>query len=198
MNEHQQHTHLTAAIAELSKSVKELTKELRITKRKVGQKKSIDINNKLDKELSKLTNNELDNINNINNNSIYNIYKSKNRANIEMHDDINQIVEHYRTYHPKALRTLSKKSKTYLGVKGRLGDGYAVSELVDAVNGMHKSPFHLGRNENKTKYLSLELCMRNAEQVDRFISIAREVPSPDVGNSAQKTVDAARKWLDDE
>lgn len=172
-------TTLTAAIAELTISVKELTVVMGPTKRKVRQKKSISTNNVLDKD------------------NIYNNIHSKNRAkkDPDLSFDIRSVVAHYRTYHPKALRTLLKKSKTYLGVRGRLEDGYTVTELVAAIDGIHKSPFHLGQNESKTRYLSLELCMRNAEQVERFIAIARDEVVPDVGVNTMKTVTAAKEWL---
>ncbi len=112
--------------------------------------------------------------------------------------DIKSVMEHYRTYHPKALRSLSEKSKTYLGVKGRLEDGYTVAELVEAIDGMHKSPFHCGQNKQGTKYLSLELCMRNPEHVESFIMIEKESGKPKMSDTTFKTVESAKSWLDGE
>ena len=170
-------TTLTAAIAELTTSVKELTVVMKPTKRKVRQKKSISNNNIIDKD------------------NIYNIYNSKNRAKNEQETCIHSVVAHYRTYHPKALRSLSKESKTYLGVKGRLEDGYTVTELTEAIDGMHKSPFHCGQNKQGTKYLSLELCMRNPEHVESFIMIEKESGKPKVSDTTFNTINAAKEWL---
>jgi D-ribose pyranose/furanose isomerase RbsD len=174
MNNHEyiENIDLAAAIAGLSQNVKSLT-EVISTLKKESKTKKENISSKIN--------------NNINTNSKY-IYNSKDCAKI------NEVVAHYKTYHPNALKRLSKKSKTFLGVKGRLGDGYSVAELVEAVDGMHKSPFHLGQNDQKTKYLSLELCMRSAEQVERFIAIARD-DSPNMGVNTMKTVSAAQEWL---
>lgn len=170
---------LTAAIAELTTSVKELTVVMKPTKRKVRQKKSISNNNIIDKD------------------NIYNIYNSKNRAkkDFDLLLNIRSVVDHYRTYHPKALRSLSKESKTYLGVKGRLEDGYTVTELIEAIDGMHKSPFHCGQNKQGTKYLSLELCMRNPEHVESFIMIEKESGKPKVSDTTFNTINAAKEWL---
>lgn len=184
---------LTAAIAELTISVKELTVAMQKPKRKVRQKKSINITNELDNKL--------------NNNNIYNnnIYNSKNRAknDTSMELDIRSVIEHYRTYHPRALRTLLSrwgepsvtKSKTYLAIQDRLRQGYTVAELISAIDGMHKSPFHLGHNKQGTKYLGLELCMRNGEHVESFMAVSEEGTKPKLGINTIKTAQAAKQWL---
>ena len=59
---------------------------------------------------------------------------------------------------------------------------------------MHKSPFHNGQNKNKTKFLSLELCMRNSDKVDGFLMMNRDT-TPNVSVNTLKTVEAMKSWL---
>mgnify|MGYP001583984809 CR=1 FL=1 len=58
-------------------------------------------------------------------------------------------------------------------IKTRLGEGYTVAELCEAIDGCARSKFHRGGNEDGTVYNSIGLIMRNAEHVDDFIARAR-------------------------
>jgi hypothetical protein len=179
---------LAAAIADLVKDVKGLSSTVNnLTDR--FDKWSDDLNKLKESKTKKRLSNKSKNKNkDYIYNNIYNGVYGK---------DIKSVMEYYRTYHPKALKGLSEKSKSFLGVRGRLEDGFTVGELTEAIDGMHKSPFHLGQNAQRTKYLSLELCMRSSENINRFIEISRD-PTPDVGVNTIKTVESARSWLDGE
>lgn len=58
-------------------------------------------------------------------------------------------------------------------VKSRLKD-YSVDDLKDAITGCSKSKFHMGDNEHRKKYNSLELILRNSEKIEGFIEIAKQ------------------------
>jgi hypothetical protein len=77
---------------------------------------------------------------------------------------IQQVVEYYRKHHPRA-RPGAKEKKA---IKARLADGYDVSELCQAIDGCHITPYNLGHNEQGAKYLQLELIMRSSSHVQRF------------------------------
>ena len=164
-------TSLPAAIAELVDSVKLLTVAVQGLKKESGSKKKSISNNKRI--------NYKDNIN---------IYNSRERA-------IMDVVGHYKELHPKSKAGLNPKSPTYKAVDARLTEGYSVMDLQEAIDGMHKSPFHCGQNKQGTKFLSLELCMRNAEHVESFIMIEKESGKPKVSVNTLKTVEAMKSWL---
>ena len=57
---------------------------------------------------------------------------------------------------------------------------YSLQDLCTAIRGCSKSPYHMGQNAQKTKYNGLDLILRNAEKIDKFIEL-------DKGNSISTT-----------
>lgn len=53
----------------------------------------------------------------------------------------------------------------------RLNDGYSEDDLILAVLGCSVSKWHQGQNPSNTKYNSIELILRNGDQVDKFMDI---------------------------
>lgn len=53
---------------------------------------------------------------------------------------------------------------------------YSPADLCRAIRGCSKSPYHMGQNEQKTKYNGLGLILRNAEKIDRFIELDTSPP----------------------
>lgn len=94
---------------------------------------------------------------------------------------VDVVVEHYRSYHPQARPGVLERE---LITTRLMVDRFTPAELCQAIDGQHRSPHHLGQNDNGTKYLGLELAMRNSAKVNQFIAIAdaRQVaPSGSVG-----------------
>lgn len=54
--------------------------------------------------------------------------------------------------------------------------GYSVNQLLTAITGCSLTPFNQGHNERAKLYNGLELILRDADQIDRFIHNA-EYPS---------------------
>lgn len=104
---------------------------------------------------------------------------------------------HYREQHPKAPAELRSHGKSYKLVKARLDDGFSVDDLRKAIDGYHRSPFHQGVNERGTKYLSLELIMRDVDHVTKGIEMADD-PSLDRGLSekTRRTAHALGGWVE--
>jgi hypothetical protein len=90
-------------------------------------------------------------------------------------DQVRQVFAHYRKHHPRAHTNPKSDSKEWKSVKARLAEGIAVERLCLAIDGMHQTPHNLGENERGQQYLGLELCMRNASQVERFAETAERV-----------------------
>jgi len=90
-------------------------------------------------------------------------------------ESVNEIFTHWKTthVHPQA-RMDDKRRKLIIS---RLGNGYSVDDLKDAVTGCKYSPFHQGDNDRHQKYDSLELILREAGKIDGFIRLARDPES---------------------
>lgn len=57
-------------------------------------------------------------------------------------------------------------------INARISDGYSVEDLQLACLGCRASAFHMGDNDRGTRYCSIDLICRSAENVDRFMEIA--------------------------
>lgn len=105
--------------------------------------------------------------------------------------DIDAVVAHWRLYHPQGRPGARERRK----IGDRLKEGYGVAELREAIDGCHKTPHNLGANERDTKYLALELIMRNSDQVARFIENNREPPRPR-DEKERRVLEASERWLE--
>lgn len=65
---------------------------------------------------------------------------------------------------------------------------YSPADICKAIRGCSKSPHNMGQNDQKTKYNGLDLILRNAEKIDRFIAL-------DAGNakSGKESIDEANE-----
>ena len=79
-------------------------------------------------------------------------------------------------------KSVMSKSETVKITKGRsdkiserIKDGYSVDDMKKAIEGCAKSPYHMGKNDQKTVYDDLTLILRNAEKVDQFMSYASQI-----------------------
>lgn len=52
---------------------------------------------------------------------------------------------------------------------------YGPREVCEAIKGCARSPWHMGQNDRNRKYNGLDLILRDAEHIDRFIALAGQV-----------------------
>lgn len=71
-------------------------------------------------------------------------------------------------YRPGAIIDDKRKKR----IKARLEEGYTVEQLLKVLDGVEKSPFHLGDNDRSKKYVDVKTIYRDAEQVDGFLELA--------------------------
>lgn len=64
-------------------------------------------------------------------------------------------------------RTVLTKQRRRV-IEARIAEGYEADDLLAAVRGWKRSPFHCGDNETRTVYNELTLLLRNGENVERF------------------------------
>lgn len=91
--------------------------------------------------------------------------------------DVMRVLEHYQRLHPQS--RLTEKSKEARLIRERMAEGYTVEQLCRAIDGYHRSPHHQGENDRRTKYLSLELFVRDSKHVQAGIEfVDRPMPLP--------------------
>lgn len=61
-------------------------------------------------------------------------------------------------------------------IEARLKDGYTVEDLCNAVTGCSLSPYHMGQNEQGTRYDGIDLICRDGGKVDKFLATFRSPP----------------------
>jgi hypothetical protein len=77
----------------------------------------------------------------------------------------------------------------------RLKEGYTVADLRKAIIGCSVSQWHMGANDRGTKFDSLELILRDATNVDKFIGYADNPPK--ARGRAAHIQDAGRAAVDE-
>lgn len=82
---------------------------------------------------------------------------------------VNAVVEAYRLHHPRARPGEKERRK----IAARLAEGYSAEDLIAAVDGCHRSPWHCGENPEGKTYQSLDLIVRDSSHVASFIEASR-------------------------
>jgi hypothetical protein len=106
-----------------------------------------------------------------------------NKKKKTVSEEVRSVYAHYREHHPRCPEVIRSTSKEWRAIKDRLEDGFSVDSLCQAIDGCHKTPHNLGKNDRGQKYLALELIMRTSGHVTRFIEAFDE---PAAGTAEQK------------
>ena len=111
--------------------------------------------------------------------------------------EIRQVIDHYRTHHPRAHRNLGSEAKEWTLIKARIKEGSTVDDLCKAIDGCHVTPHNIGQNDRGQKYLGLGLIMRDGSQVTRFIESKEQHVSgvPQYDAKTQRSLSAVERWL---
>lgn len=78
-----------------------------------------------------------------------------------------RVFEHWRTVMAKDGKT-KFDGKRKSNVLARLKAGYSAEDLMLAVDGCHRTPFNMGRNDSNKPFNDLELICRDSKHVDEF------------------------------
>lgn len=111
--------------------------------------------------------------------------KGKERNDVALRarrEQVATIFDHWRTTMNHTRAVLDAKRKKV--IEERLKDGHSVESLCKAISGCSKTPWNMGENPSGGRYDSLDLILRDAEQIDRFIRYDDEPPRPK-GKQAQ-------------
>lgn len=107
---------------------------------------------------------------------------------------VQEVIAAYVEHHPRAKPGVQDEKR----VMARLKDGFSMDDLLIAIEGCHKSPYHCGDNEQNRVYQSFELIMRNPDKVNSFISLAQEGGRRVISTREKRTVTAAQSLLSEE
>ncbi|MES1987100.1 MAG: hypothetical protein V4440_03565 [Pseudomonadota bacterium] len=84
--------------------------------------------------------------------------------------DINEIFTYWQQVMKHPCAKLDSKRKTKIANALKLG--YSNEELKQAIDGCALTPYNMGANERSEKYDDIELILRDASHIDRFITNA--------------------------
>ncbi|MBN9287582.1 MAG: hypothetical protein BGO43_04150 [Gammaproteobacteria bacterium 39-13] len=105
------------------------------------------------------------------------------------------VFEHWKLTmkHPNAKLD---KNRTKL-IREALKLGYSIEELCQAISGCAITPHNIGLNDKGQRYDGLHIILRNADQIDRFISNFLHPPRQKTKSDqlVQDNINVAEKWL---
>ncbi len=99
--------------------------------------------------------------------------------------EVLDVFGHWQQVMGKARAKLDDKRRKL--IKARLDSGYSVDDLKQAITGCSFSPYHMGENENGSRYDGLDLILRDGSKVDQFIGYFRQPPRPRNRNDVNLT-----------
>lgn len=120
------------------------------------------------------------------------------RRRTDLADGALEVFEYWqRTLNHPTAKLDAKRVKA---IKARLGDGYTVADLCQAVDGCKYDPFSQGANDRQTVFDDIELICRDGPKVDKFRKIAERGP-PNQGvqglsKAGQATARNIEQWLE--
>ena len=110
--------------------------------------------------------------------------------------DVKAVFDHYREYHRQAHKRPNSKGKEWKSIKARLAEDYTVDDLKAAIDGCHRSPWHMGENPGGAKYDSLELIMRDSSKVTQFMEVPEHAPV--LSEASRRAIRAGQDFVDDD
>lgn len=102
-----------------------------------------------------------------------------------MFDEVGAVFECWKTTMESPRSLLDDKRKK--AIKAALKTGYTVEQLCEAIDGCAKSEFHMGKNDRGEKYNGIDLILRSAEKIDKFIVIGKSPLIPHRPGGPPKT-----------
>ena len=74
--------------------------------------------------------------------------------------------------------------------------GYTPNQLCEAITGCSLTPYNMGNNAQGQRYDSLDLILRDADHIDKFIHNATSPPVPKKQDAQTQGNHAVASWLD--
>ena len=90
-------------------------------------------------------------------------------------DDVEQVFNHWKTAMASPRSRLDDKRRRV--IRDALKH-YSVEELKRAIDGCRLDPWSMGENDRHTKFNGINVILRDAEHIDKFISLYEKPPKP--------------------
>ena len=116
------------------------------------------------------------------------------KALSEKPDDVNLVFEFWQLTmnHPKAQLDDDRKKR----IKNALKLGYTIDDLKAAIRGCAKTPHNMGQNDRNGIYDGLNIILKNADNIDRFIKNDTNQQRPNNQGSQSSYDEGASRVLD--
>lgn len=82
-------------------------------------------------------------------------------------ESLRLVVDAYLRHHPRCKLGLKEQRM----IEARLQDGWSAEELIEAIDGCHRSAWHCGENPACKKYQGLNLILRDSSHVQQFMEM---------------------------
>lgn len=116
---------------------------------------------------------------------------AKNSANAA----VIAIFEHWKNVmqHPRS--NLDRKRIALIHKALQLG--YSIQQLCDAITGCSYTPHNIGQNDRGQRYDGLQIILRDADQIDRFMHNCHHPPKPftEADRRLEANIDVAKNWV---
>ncbi len=106
---------------------------------------------------------------------------------------IEGVFEYWRKVMQSPKSLLDDKRKGV--IRRALKAGYSPRDLCLAIKGCSLTPHNQGKNERGQAYLGIHVCLKDADQIDRFIANAKNPPVEQTAASKSQAVTDANKGL---
>lgn len=84
------------------------------------------------------------------------------------HDPVQEVFAYWQEIMQSPRSVLDDKRRK--AIKTALRNGHSAEDLRRAIRGCSKTPHNMGHNDRREKYNGIELILRSADQIDRFIA----------------------------
>jgi hypothetical protein len=105
------------------------------------------------------------------------------------------IFEHWKNVmqHPKS--NLDRKRIALIHKALQLG--YSIQQLCDAITGCSYTPHNIGQNDRGQRYDGLQIILRDADQIDRFMYNCHHPPKSftEADRRLEANIDVAKNWV---
>ena len=105
------------------------------------------------------------------------------------------IFEHWKNVmqHPRS--NLDRKRIALIHKALRLG--YSIRQLCDAITGCSYTPHNIGQNDRGQRYDGLQIILRDADQIDRFMYNCHHPPKAftEADRRLEANIDVAKNWV---
>lgn len=121
---------------------------------------------------------------------------SASRRPLQPSDGVRDVFDFWvRTMQPDSTQSVLDRQRAGV-IQSAIALGYTVESLKKAIAGCHRSDFHMGKNDQNTKFNALSVIFNGADRIEKFIALA-DAPAECLSRSErelQGTIEMLNDW----